>query len=469
MNLNTTPPTDCKAWTRIEAHAETWRGARIEELLATDPGRTTQFVAQGAGLQLDYSRQRLGGLTLGLLSQLVAERGFEEWRAALFEGKEINLTEKRPAWHTALRAGEAAPEEVKENLERMRKLAAGLGGIRRIVNLGIGGSDLGPRLACDALRGEGPFETRFVATPDPEALARALEGAEPASTLFVVVSKTFGTAETLANAQAARKWGGKLFYAVTGNAEAAKKFGAAEVLPMPEWVGGRYSLWSAAGFTAFAALGEQRFGELLAGAREMDRHFASAPLEKNLPVLMAMIGVWNVNFLGCATHAVLPYAHRLRLLPAYLQQLDMESNGKRVDNRGGEIAYATAPVLWGDEGTPSQHSFHQLLHQGTQVVPADFVVANAGPMLSANALAQADALALGSTEAGLPSHRLHPGNRPSSILSLPRLDARSLGALLAAWEHKVFTQGVVWNIDSFDQWGVELGKQMADRILKGGK
>ena len=465
--MNTTPPTDCKAWTRIAAHAETWRAARIDELLASDPGRATAFVVQGAGLELDYSRERLGGLTLGLLAQLLEERGFEEWREALFEGRQVNLTEKRPAWHTALRAGDAAPDEVKATLERMGRLAAGLSGFRRIVNIGIGGSDLGPRLACDALQEAGGIETRFVANPDPAALARALEGAEPASTLFVVVSKTFGTAETLANAEAAKRWGGKHFFAVSNNTAAAKKFGAAEVLPMPEWVGGRYSLWSAAGFTAFAALGERRFGELLAGAREMDRHFASAALEKNLPALLALTGIWNVNFLGCATHAVLAYAHRLRLVPAYLQQLDMESNGKRVDNRGGEIGYATAPVLWGDEGTPSQHSFHQLLHQGTQAVPATFIDARAGELLTANLRAQADALALGSTEAGLPPHRVHPGNRPCSILSLPRLDARALGALLAAWEHKVFTQGVAWNIDSFDQWGVELGKQLAGRILKG--
>lgn len=464
--MNTIPPTDCRAWTRIAAHAETWKQARIDELLQNDPGRTTGFVAEGAGLKLDYSRQRLGGLTLGLLAQLAEERGFEEWRAALLEGKVVNPTENRAAWHSALRAGEAAPEEVKATLARMAQLAGGLGGIRRIVNLGIGGSDLGPRLVYGALRTQRIREARFVASPDPAALARALEGAEPDSTLFVVVSKTFTTAETIANAEAAKRWGGKHFIAVSNNVAAATRFGAAEVLPMPEWVGGRYSLWSAAGFSAFAALGAERFGELLAGARDMDWHFASAPLLKNLPALMALIGVWNVNFLGCGAHAVLPYAHALRLLPAHLQQLEMESNGKRVDHRGSELAYATAPVVWGAEGTPSQHSFHQLLHQGTQVVPVDFIDTGLDPLLSANAVAQADALALGTTVPGLPPHRQYPGNRPSSILALPGLGARALGALLAAWEHKVFTQGVVWNIDSFDQWGVELGKQMANERLR---
>ncbi len=467
--MNTTPPTDCRAWTRIAAHAETWRHARIGELLQNDPGRAAAFVAEGAGLKLDYSRQRLGGLTLGLLAQLLQERGFEDWRAALLEGRVVNPTEKRPAWHTALRAGEAAPEEVKTALGRMTQLAEGLSGIRRIVNLGIGGSDFGPRLVYGALRAQRIREARFVASPDPAALAGALEGAEPDSTLFVVVSKTFTTAETLANAQAAKRWGAKHFIAVSNNVDAARRFGAAEVLPMPEWVGGRYSLWSAAGFAAFAALGAARFGELLAGARDMDWHFASAPVPKNLPVLMALIGTWNVNFLGCGTHAVLPYAHALRLLPAHLQQLEMESNGKRVDHRGEELAYATAPVVWGAEGTPSQHSFHQLLHQGTQVVPADFIDAGLDPLLSANARAQADALALGTQDPALPPHRRHPGNRPSSILALPGLGARALGALLAAWEHKVFTQGVLWNIDSFDQWGVELGKKLANDLLKGGR
>jgi glucose-6-phosphate isomerase len=308
---------------------------------------------------------------------------------------------------------------------------------------------------------------RFAANIDPLDLERALEGADPARTLVVAVSKTFSTAETLANASAAKAWlGGRgRIFAVTANETAARAFGAAEVLPMWDWVGGRFSIWSAASFSALAALGPQAFDEFLAGGRDMDRHFLDAPLEKNVPVLLALIGVWNVNFLGAATHCVLPYAHALKLLPAYLQQLEMESNGKRVDREGRALDYATAPVVWGAEGTVSQHSFHQLLHQGTQAVPADFIVAGVSAALDANAEAQARALAFGTADPALPAHRRYPGNRPSNTLRLARVDARALGALIAAYEHKVFTQGVIWNVNSFDQWGVELGKQLAGEIL----
>lgn len=469
--MNTTPPTECRAWAQLAAQAARWRTVHLAERLAAEPSRAERFVAEACGLSLDYSRQRLDAEVLDRLIALASERGLEEWRAALLEGRCVNFTEKRPAWHTALRAGAEAPEEVQAALERMAALAAGLAeaGIRRIVNLGIGGSDLGPRLVASALADGAALETRFVASPDPRALARALEGADPRTTLFVVVSKTFTTVETLANAEAAKRWGARHIYAVTNNTAAARAFGAAEVLPIPEWVGGRYSLWSPAGFTAFAALGAQRFRELLEGAREMDRHFASAPPARNLPVLMALIGVWNVNFLGCRAHAVLPYAHALKLLPAHLQQLEMESNGKRVDHRGVPVDYDTAPVLWGAEGPPSQHSFHQLLHQGTQVVPVDFIDPAVDPLLSANARAQADALAFGTgaEDAALAPFRRCPGNRPSSLLRMRGVTPRTLGALLAAWEHKVFTQGVIWNIDSFDQWGVELGKRLAARLLEG--
>jgi glucose-6-phosphate isomerase len=350
----------------------------------------------------------------------------------------------------------------------MRELAAGLAGVRRIVHLGTGGSDLGARLLVDALGERATLEVRFAANIDPLDLARALEGAAPAATLVVAVSKTFTTAETLANARAAKAWlGGRgRLVAVTANEPAARAFGAAEVLPMWDWVGGRFSVWSAASFGALAALGADAFDELLAGARDMDRHFLEAPLERNVPALLALLGAWNVNFLGAATHCVLPYAHALRLLPAYLQQLEMESNGKRVDREGRELAYATAPVVWGAEGTVSQHSFHQLLHQGTQAVPCDFIVAGVSAELDANAEAQARALAFGTDDPRLPAHRRYPGNRPSSTLRLERLDARHLGGLLAAYEHKVFTQGVLWHVNSFDQWGVELGKQLAGEILR---
>jgi glucose-6-phosphate isomerase len=466
-SLSTRPPTECPAWAKLAAHAEAWREARLSELFASDPRRGAQFVARAPGLELDYSRQRIGALGLRLLEQLAAERGLADWRRELYAGAAINATEHRAARHTALRARDAAPAEVKQALARMRELAQGLAGIRRIVHLGTGGSDLGTRLVVDALGDKAALEVRFAANIDPLDLARALQGAEPQSTLVVAVSKSFTTAETLANARAAKAWlGGRgRLYAVTANEAAARSFGASEVLPMWDWVGGRFSVWSAAGFSALAALGWQAFDELLAGANDMDRHFYDEPLERNVPALLALLGVWNVDFLGAATHCVLPYAHALRLLPAYLQQLEMESNGKRVDREGRAVEYATAPVVWGAEGTVSQHSFHQLLHQGTQAVPVDFIVAGASAELDANAEAQSRALAFGSAGAALPAHRRHPGNRPSSMLRLDKLDARHLGRLLAAYEHKVFTQGVIWNVNSFDQWGVELGKQLADDIL----
>ena len=450
------------------------RALRLADLFARDPQRAQRCVATTGGLRFDYSRQRVDASVLQSLAQLALQRGLPGWRAALFAGEPINVTEQRAASHTALRAGDQAPAEVRATLARMRSLAQrlrGEGRIRRVVHLGTGGSALGPQLIVDALGArDTDLEFAFAANVDPLDLERALAGAQPAATLFVVVSKTFTTSETLANARAAARWlGGRglaqHMIAVTGNEPAARAFGIGEVLPLPEAIGGRFSLWSAAGLTALCAIGAERFDALLAGAREIDQHFATAPLERNLPALMALIGVWNVNFLGAATHAVLPYAHALRLLPAYLQQLEMESNGKCVDREGRTLDYATAPVVWCAEGTVGQHSFHQLLHQGTQVVPVDFILAAAGAELDANAEAQAEALAFGTADASLPSHRHHPGNRPSSMIRLERLDALNLGRLLALYEHKVFTQGVIWNINSFDQWGVELGKTLARDFL----
>jgi glucose-6-phosphate isomerase len=421
-------------------------------------------------VRFDYSRQRLGAVTLRLLAHLAAERGFAEWREALLAGGVVNSTENRPAWHTALRAGDAAPAEVKETLARMEALCGKLRAekpFKRVVSLGTGGSDFGPRLLADAL-GDHALEVRFAANVDPRDLGRALEGAEPASTLFVVVSKTFTTQETMANAERARAWGGKNFFAITADVEKARAFGAAEILPMWDWVGGRFSVWSAAGFAGACAIGFDAFQQFLEGARDIDRHFAEAPLEKNVPALMALIGVWNTNFLGAPTHAILPYSNALRMLPGYLQQLEMESNGKRVDREGRALDYATCPIVWGGEGSVSQHSFHQLLHQGTQVVPADFIDVGEDRVLSANLSAQADALAHGTDDPTLPPHKQYPGNRPSSVLTVDRVTARNLGRLIALYEHKVFTQGVIWNINSFDQFGVELGKQLANKILSGG-
>jgi glucose-6-phosphate isomerase len=467
--VNTLSPVQCPAWAKLAQHAESWRGVQLRELFASDASRSRQFVAQAPGLRYDYSRQRLGALTLRLLAHLAAERGFAEWREALLAGSEVNTTEKRAAWHTALRAGDSAPAQVKETLGRMKQLCDRLRSekpFKRIVNLGTGGSDLGPRLLADAL-GDGALDVRFAANVDPRDLQRALEGAEPASTLIVIVSKTFTTQETMANAQAAKAWGAKAFYAVSSNVEAAKAFGVTEILPMWDWVGGRFSVWSAVGFAAACATGFAAFEDFLAGGRETDEHFARAPLEQNVPVLMALIGLWNTNFLGAPTHAVLPYSNALRLLPAYLQQLEMESNGKRVDREGRVVDYATAPILWGGEGAVTQHSFHQLLHQGTHLVPADFIDFDLEKKLSANLRAQADALAYGTDDDTLPPHKQYPGNRPSSILFMDKVNARNLGRLIALYEHKVFTQGVLWNINSFDQWGVELGKQLANKILTG--
>ena len=464
--MNTTAPTECKAWTQLAAHAESWRSVHLRELLAADEQRAAQCTVEAAGVRYDYSRQRLGAITLRLLSHLAEERGLAEWREALLSGKVVNTTENRAAWHTALRSATPAAE-VRDTLTRMRSLVGKLRDekrFKRVINLGTGGSDLGPRLLADALS-DGTLDVRFAANVDPHDLERALEGAKPDETLFIIASKTFTTQETMANAEAAKRWGGRHFYAVSSNVELAKKFGVTQVLPMWDWVGGRFSVWSAVGLAAMCAIGAEGFDDFLAGGREVDEHFARAPLEKNIPVLMALVGVWNTNFLGAATHAVLPYANALRLLPAYLQQLEMESNGKRVDHAGRPVDYATAPVLWGAEGTVSQHSFHQLLHQGTQVVPADFIDLGLERNLSANARAQADALAFGTDDPKLPPHRQYPGNRPSSMFTLEGVSPRNLGRLIALYEHKVFVQGVVWNINSFDQWGVELGKEMAKKLL----
>jgi glucose-6-phosphate isomerase len=460
--MNTRSPIECPAWAQLLTHAESRRTVQLRDLLAA-----RKLIADAPGVRYDFSRQRVDAMTLRVLANLADERGFPEWRAALLAGKPVNSTENRAAWHTALRAGASSPPEVRETLARMRTIATKLRSekkFRTIVNLGTGGSDLGPRLLADAL-GDGTLEVRFAANADPRDLERALKGADPRSTLFIVASKTFTTQETMSNAAAAKQWGGKVFYAVTSNVEAAKQFGASEILPMWDWVGGRFSVWSAVGFAAACAMGFDAFQEFLSGAHEIDRHFAQAPPEKNIPVLMALIGVWNGNFLGAATHAVLPYSNALRLLPAYLQQLEMESNGKRVDREGRPLEYLTCPVVWGMEGTVSQHSFHQLLHQGTQIVPVDFIDFSLEKALSANAQAQADALAFGTDDPKLPPHRQYPGNRPSSMLLLEGLNARNLGRLLALYEHKVFTQGVLWNINSFDQWGVELGKALAGKIL----
>jgi len=509
--MNTRSPIDCPALANLSHHAESWGNVHLSELFAKDKARAAQFAAEAPGVRYDYSRQRLGVMTVRLLAKLAAERGFEEWREALLSGKVVNDTENRAAWHTALRAGAAAPAEVKETLQKMKRLVSGLRNEKRytrIVNLGTGGSDLGPRLLADAL-GDGTLDVRFAANVDPRDLERALEGASPETTLVVVVSKTFTTQETMANATSAKTWFqariadpkaiAKHFVAVSTNAKGVSEFGidTANMFEFWDWVGGRYSLWSAIGLPIMIATGCDNFRALLDGAADMDTHFRTAPIPENMPVILGLLGVWYIDFFDAQSHAVLPYAQDLELLPSYLQQADMESNGKSVDRQGHPVQAPTAPVVWGAPGTNGQHAFHQLLHQGTPLVPCDFIVVAQGQselaadradyhqrLLVANALAQTQALMLGRGPADVEAEmkkagkdaktietvvpfRTFSGNRPSTTIMIPKLDPYHLGMLIALYEHKIFVQGAIWQINSFDQWGVELGKQLANDILAG--
>jgi glucose-6-phosphate isomerase len=467
------------AWQALAAHADAMRGRGIAALFAADADRARRFAVDAAGLHMDYAKHLADAETIALLVRLARQQQVESWRERMFAGEPINHTEGRAVLHVALREPLAAARpDVRETRERMRAFVAAVQadpGITDVVNLGIGGSDLGPRMATHALRSSHAARPRvhFVANADPADFAAATRGLNPATTLCVVASKTFTTVETMSNVRLARAWGGRRFAAVTANVPAAQALGvpADRVFPMWDWVGGRYSLWSAVGLSLALAIGMDAFEELLAGAHRMDAHFRSAPLDRNLPVLLALLGVWYVNFHGAQSHAVLPYSEDLRELPAYLQQLEMESNGKRVDRDGSVVDHATCPVVWGAAGTNGQHAFHQLLHQGTPLVPCDFVVAahpaagedaEAHRLLVANALAQSAALMAGK-EDPLP-HKAFPGDRPSTTLLIERLTPSTLGALLALYEHKVFVQGVIWNLNSFDQWGVELGKVIAKSL-----
>jgi glucose-6-phosphate isomerase len=516
------------AWKALEAHALEMRAACIADLFAQDPARAQEFSVAACGLLFDYSKNPLSRQTRRLLVALAEDASLPAQITAMFEGKRINVTEKRAVLHTALRNRSGRPvlldgkdvmPDVRAVLSRLWDFSERVrGGIARgytgrpfadVVNIGIGGSDLGPLMACSALR---PYcspdlRAHFVSNVDGAHLAATLSDLDAETTLFVVSSKTFTTQETLTNGRSAREWLLTLlhpsgaaeaavqqhFVAVSTNLEATSQFGIApeRVFGFWDWVGGRYSLWSAIGLPIALAIGFDRFDELLAGAYEMDEHFRTAPLERNMPAIAALTGLWHINFLGHPTHAVLPYAQDLAYFPAYLQQLDMESNGKRVDRSGAPVEYATGPVIWGAPGTNGQHAFFQHLHQGTQVTPGDFIVAAIGAdrmpehhdILLANCIAQSEALLRGKSadevraelkargiegdEAErLVGHRTFPGNRPSNTIVLRQLDPRSLGALIALYEHKVFAQGVVWNINSFDQWGVELGKQLANGVLE---
>ncbi len=502
-------------WSALEAHNRALRHVHLRELFDSDPARGEEMTLEVSELFLDYSKNRIDRRTLPLLVALARRAGVEERRDAMFAGEPVNTTEHRPALHVALRRPEGAPivvggsdlaAELRRARLRLEELAtrvregAAIGHtgrpIRNVVNLGIGGSDLGPRLASEALRSfaDRSIELRFVSNLDGADLSEAIRTLDPAETLFVVCSKSFGTVETLTNARSAREWlvrglGGDRsavashFVAVSSNLDRVVEFGIdpANTFPMWEWVGGRYSLPSAIGLSLMIAIGPAAFGEMLDGFHTVDEHFRTAPPEENLPMILGLLGIWYRNFFGWGTHAVIPYAADLRLLPAYLQQLDMESNGKSVDLDGAPVGCSTGPVVWGQPGTDGQHAFFQLLHQGTSFVPVD-LVGVARPrhglfghhdLLVANLLAQSEALAFGRTaaeveaegvEPGAVPHRTFEGNRPTNTLLVDELTPRAFGQLVATYEHKVFTQGVVWGINSFDQWGVELGKVLADHL-----
>ena len=507
-------PTKAPAWGRLALLAPTMRERTLRDIFAAEPGRGPTWTRDGAGLRVDFSKQRVTHEVLSALLDLADERGVYARRDAMFAGAHINVTEDRAVLHTALRLpqgvvcevdGVDVGAEVHDVLQRMANFSTrvrdgewtGATGkrMRNVINIGIGGSDLGPAMTYVALRyySDRDMLFRFVSNVDPTDISEALRGLDPAETLFIVASKTFGTQETLTNARAARDWlVGSLgegavehhFVAVSTNADRVAAFGidTANMFGFWDWVGGRYSMDSAIGLSTMIAIGPEGFDQMLAGFHAMDRHFQEAEPERNIPLLMGLIAVWNRDFLDIPTNAVLPYAQFLSRFPAYLQQLTMESNGKSVRLDGSPVDYNTGAIYWGEPGTNGQHSFYQLLHQGTEIVSCDFIlfaqalepVFDMQDMLAANALAQAAVLAFGRTaeevradgtpEALVP-HKVMPGNRPSTFIITERLDPGILGALIAAYEHSVFVQGAVWGIDSFDQWGVELGKAMANSIL----
>jgi len=503
------------AWADLQAHHAALKSTHLRELFAADPTRGERLTAEAAGVFLDYSKNRVTDDTLKLLLQLADECELRGRIEAMFGGEKINVTENRAVLHTALRAprgstvnfdGKNVVPDVHDTLDRMAAFAdrvrsgdwKGHTGkvIRNVVNIGIGGSDLGPVMAYEALRNttDRTRTFRFVSNVDGTDFTEAVRDLDPAETLFIVSSKTFTTQETMTNATSARDWllaalkddkaVAKHFVAVSTNAAEVSKFGidTANMFGFWDWVGGRYSMDTAIGLSTMLAAGPAGFREMLAGFRAMDEHFRTAPFAQNLPALLGLLTVWYVDFFGAQSVAVLPYDQYLKRFPAYLQQLTMESNGKRVTLSGAEVDYATGPVYWGEPGTNGQHSFYQLIHQGTNLIPCDFVMFGKSlnphgihhDLLTANVLAQAEALAFGKTadevraegvtEALVP-HKTFPGNRPSNVLFLERLTPFALGSLIALYEHSVFTQGVVWDIGSFDQWGVELGKVLAQRIV----
>jgi glucose-6-phosphate isomerase len=519
--MHTAALSDNPSFQALQSHAEEARRWNLRDLFSDDTARFNKFSLEAAGLFLDYSKNLLTDSTLQLLIELARQRGVEQRRDAMFAGEKINSTEQRAVLHTALRAprgsrlqldGQDVNADVHAVLDRIRSFTErvrcgdwrGHTGkpITNIINIGIGGSDLGPEMVCHALRAyrDPALTLRFVANVDGHDLDAALAASDPETTLFVIASKTFTTAETMMNAHSARRWLlqtaaeadlAKHFVAVSTNTDAVRKFGIdpANMFQFWDWVGGRYSVWSAIGLPVALAVGYERFAEFLAGAHDMDAHFRSAPLERNMPVLLALLGVWYRNFLGCSSLSIAAYHQDLHQFAAYLQQLEMESNGKRVTAGGDQVGVATCPVIWGDVGTNGQHAYFQLLHQGTDLIPVDFIAAlrPSHPLphhhaaLLANCFAQSEAFMRGKNadevraelrQQGLPEdrieallpHKIFPGNRPSNTILLDSLTPAALGALIALYEHKVFVQGVIWGINSFDQWGVELGKVLAKNI-----
>ncbi len=516
MSTTATPLTQLSAWKALKSHHEKMAPRHLRELFAEDPQRGTKLAVEALGIYLDYSKNRITEETLQLLLKLAEESGLRERMEAMFSGEKINITEKRAVLHTALRApkdavinvdGKNVVPEVHQVLDRMSAFAdrvrsgawKGHTGkrIRNVVNIGIGGSDLGPVMAYEALRhySQRDLNFRFVSNVDGTDFAEATHDLDAEETLFIVSSKTFTTLETMTNAQTARKWAldklgdpaavAKHFVAVSTNAGEVSKFGidTANMFGFWDWVGGRYSMDSAIGLSTMIAIGPDNFRAMLSGFHAMDEHFRTTPFEKNLPVLMGLLSIWYNDFFDAQTVAVLPYDQYLKRFPAYLQQLTMESNGKHVTLSGAQVDYQTGPIYWGEPGTNGQHSFYQLIHQGTRLIPCDFIgfektlnpLSNHHDLLMANVFAQTEALAFGKTAEqvkaeGTPDwlvpHRVFEGNRPSNTLLLQELTPETLGKLVALYEHSVFTQGVIWQIDSFDQWGVELGKVLAVRIIK---
>ncbi|HEX9132515.1 MAG TPA: glucose-6-phosphate isomerase [Ktedonobacteraceae bacterium] len=515
MPNNPTPLTQRPTWKALQEHYQNIRDLHLRTLFAGDPNRGERFALDAAGIYLDYSKNRVTGETIQLLLELAESSGLRERIDAMFRGEKINVTEKRAVLHIALRAprdqsilvdGENVVPGVHAVLDKMADFSnrvrsgawTGYTGrrMRNIVNIGIGGSDLGPSMAYDALKyySDRNLTMRFVSNIDGNEFVEATHDLDPAETLFIVSSKTFTTLETLTNAHSARQWCvnalgseqavARHFVAVSTNAEEVAKFGidTANMFEFWDWVGGRYSYDSAIGLSLMIAIGPDHFREMLAGFHAMDEHFRTAPFERNLPVLLGLLGIWYNNFFGAETVAILPYDYYLGRLSAYLQQLDMESDGKHVNLEGRQVDYQTGPIIWGQPGTNGQHAFYQLIHQGTKLIPCDFIgfyqalnpLGRHHDLLMANFFAQTEALAFGKTAGevaadGVPAfqvpHRTFEGNRPTNTILSERLTPETLGKLIALYEHKVFVQGTIWNINSFDQWGVELGKVLANRII----